>query len=157
MDVKLVGGTRPCGDLLHQPGFERHHLLVPALRQSAGTPVGLERADLDRGAAPPALRRSLARAAPAPAQSWPSARATAARAPRGWAAADEPTPEDLSALFLVEGTDGNNQLKPFASPKVFAETNLERDLESWVKNSMLNEYRSPSSANRSGRRACNGL
>jgi hypothetical protein len=45
--------------------------------------------------------------------------------------------EDLPALFVVEGDDGVRRLKPFASPKVFAESNLERDIESWVKNSML--------------------
>ena len=47
--------------------------------------------------------------------------------------------DDLPALFLVEGDDANKRLKPFASPKVFAEDNLERDIEAWVKNSMLND------------------
>ncbi len=46
--------------------------------------------------------------------------------------------DDLPALFLVEGGD-NKRLKPFASPKAFAEDNLERDIEAWVKNSMLND------------------
>jgi hypothetical protein len=37
--------------------------------------------------------------------------------------------DDLPALFLVEGDGENKRLKPFASPKVFAEDNLERDIE----------------------------
>src|SRR3954468_17491401 len=45
--------------------------------------------------------------------------------------------DDLPAVFLVEGESDNKRLKPYASPKVFAETNLERDIEAWVKNSML--------------------
>jgi hypothetical protein len=45
--------------------------------------------------------------------------------------------DDLPAVFLVEGDGHNKRLKPFASPKVFAESNLERDIETWVKNSML--------------------
>ena len=45
--------------------------------------------------------------------------------------------DDLPALFLVEGGGDSRRLKPFASPKVFAESNLERDIEAWVKNSML--------------------
>jgi hypothetical protein len=42
-------------------------------------------------------------------------------------------------MFLVEGNGDDKRLKPFASPAVFAESNLERDIETWVKNSMLND------------------
>ncbi len=45
--------------------------------------------------------------------------------------------DELPALFLVEGAGDNKRLKPFASSKVFAEDNLERDIEAWVKTSML--------------------
>ncbi len=47
--------------------------------------------------------------------------------------------DDLPALFLVEGDGDNKRLKPFASPALFAESNLERDIEGWVKTSMLSD------------------
>ena len=47
--------------------------------------------------------------------------------------------DELPALFLIEGDGAERRLKPFASPKTFAEHNLERDIEGWVKNSMLRD------------------
>jgi hypothetical protein len=45
--------------------------------------------------------------------------------------------DDLPALFLVEVDGASKRLKPFASPEVFSESNLEKDIEAWVKHSML--------------------
>src|SRR4051794_23182776 len=45
--------------------------------------------------------------------------------------------DDLPALFLVEGAGESKRLKPFALSKVFAESNQERHIEAWVKNTML--------------------